>query len=168
MVYCIYKLLLTSYKESVCKIQRNWLLNFSTRKKSQNIESPNVVGLVGHLYNFGIRAYLQLMKIIKLRWRKFIMNRRYNFYKQILHNHFGHRCCYCGVGDNLHIHHIRPTVLGGTDDLSNLELVCDKCHYDLHRQLRKIMPYKGKKIHAIDVYVKWFGFKKSQRKLNAA
>lgn len=91
------------------------------------------------------------------------MSRRYNFYKTVLHNHFGNKCEYCGQGDDLHLHHKKHRALGGTDEIHNLELVCNKCHYDLHRQFNKIFPKKIRSKGGIEEYIKIFGFKKKMK-----
>ena len=38
------------------------------------------------------------------------------------------RCSYCGAADNLTIDHIWPQARGGSDDLSNLQLLCRPCN----------------------------------------
>jgi hypothetical protein len=39
------------------------------------------------------------------------------------------RCQNCGsISGGLEIHHIRPVVRGGTDDIDNLVTLCKKCH----------------------------------------
>ena len=37
-------------------------------------------------------------------------------------------CTYCGKTGYLHLHHIKPTTLGGTHDESNLCVLCAGCH----------------------------------------
>lgn len=40
-----------------------------------------------------------------------------------------HSCCeLCGDKRNLEVHHIIPVVCGGSDDVSNLVVVCGRCH----------------------------------------
>jgi 5-methylcytosine-specific restriction endonuclease McrA len=41
-------------------------------------------------------------------------------------------CAECGIKDNLTVNHIRPIALGGTDDASNLEILCESCHKKFH------------------------------------
>jgi len=41
----------------------------------------------------------------------------------------GYRCVNCGqTGTELHVHHIISRSVGGTNDLSNLVTLCEKCH----------------------------------------
>jgi len=47
-----------------------------------------------------------------------------------------YQCQRCGVSPEeenaLHIHHIEPRSLGGSDDLENLETLCEECHKETH------------------------------------
>jgi len=72
------------------------------------------------------------------------------FYLRVLLNYFENKCCYCGNPQNLHIHHILPVYKGGTDTIGNLECVCKKCHYELHKQYVKIYPYQLWKKQNVD------------------
>jgi predicted restriction endonuclease len=41
----------------------------------------------------------------------------------------GHKCQRCGkTNADLHAHHILPEQMGGSDNLDNLFLVCERCH----------------------------------------
>jgi hypothetical protein len=44
----------------------------------------------------------------------------------------GERCSNCGAGDGLHLHHIKPLSGGGSNELSNLTLLCGRCHSQAH------------------------------------
>ena len=45
----------------------------------------------------------------------------------LLHKyHFS--CVYCGATEKLTIDHIKPVKLGGTDDYSNLQILCKSCN----------------------------------------
>ena len=44
----------------------------------------------------------------------------------------GNRCEKCGSYVNLHVHHIKPKSIGGTDDISNLQVLCKRCHENTH------------------------------------
>lgn len=56
-------------------------------------------------------------------------------------DYFGAVCSYC-TSQKVYIHHIIPVARGGKNVLSNLELVCKKCHSSLHKQWNIIMPLK--------------------------
>jgi 5-methylcytosine-specific restriction endonuclease McrA len=45
----------------------------------------------------------------------------------------GHACVCCGSTRNLSVHHIIKARFGGTDDESNLQTVCSRCHTLLDR-----------------------------------
>jgi 5-methylcytosine-specific restriction endonuclease McrA len=49
----------------------------------------------------------------------------------------GKRCQRCGNEHKLTIHHIKPVSEGGTNDLSNMALLCDTCHKKVHGVFRK-------------------------------
>jgi len=40
----------------------------------------------------------------------------------------GHRCTQCGSTENLHVHHCRARRRGGTDQMDNLQTLCERCH----------------------------------------
>ncbi|WP_158269850.1 WYL domain-containing protein [Desulfonatronum sp. SC1] len=44
----------------------------------------------------------------------------------------GNHCSNCGSASRLHVHHIKPLSKGGSNELSNLELLCETCHSDEH------------------------------------
>lgn len=44
----------------------------------------------------------------------------------------GESCSKCGKTWNLHLHHISPLGRGGTNELSNLKLLCEGCHHEEH------------------------------------
>ena len=50
---------------------------------------------------------------------------------------YGYVCQNCGketTAFNLHIHHKKPWRMGGSDNLSNLQLLCNKCHPVIERE----------------------------------
>lgn len=49
-------------------------------------------------------------------------------------DHF--QCGNCGSSENLHVHHIVPLSLGGTNELGNLRTLCKSCHERLHPHMR--------------------------------
>lgn len=58
--------------------------------------------------------------------RKVVSNYR-TILKQLLHRyHF--KCAFCSGANNLTIDHIKPVKLGGTDDISNLQILCKSCN----------------------------------------
>jgi 5-methylcytosine-specific restriction endonuclease McrA len=42
----------------------------------------------------------------------------------------------------LQVHHIWPVEKGGTDDLSNLQLLCSECHAEVHRRREAFARYQ--------------------------
>ncbi len=52
--------------------------------------------------------------------------------RQLLINTEGNFCNNCRSLSHLHIHHIMPLSKGGTNELSNLKLLCEKCHSGEH------------------------------------
>lgn len=47
-------------------------------------------------------------------------------------------CCKCGDDCSLEIHHIIPVVDGGTDDRSNLEWLCHRCHFEYEHTMANL------------------------------
>lgn len=48
----------------------------------------------------------------------------------------GFTCGNCGRGDHLHVHHIVPLSVGGSNQISNLRTLCEDCHKRLHPHMR--------------------------------
>jgi len=44
----------------------------------------------------------------------------------------GYACALCERADAIHVHHVRPRSLGGTNDLGNLIALCPVCHAIAH------------------------------------
>lgn len=63
-------------------------------------------------------------------------------WQEVLIKYFGSECTWCGTKKKLAIHHSIPLVLGGANEMSNLECVCRPCHWELHRQIKKVFPDK--------------------------
>ncbi len=42
------------------------------------------------------------------------------------------KCRYCGARENLHVDHVFPISKGGSNDLRNLQLLCQKCNLKKH------------------------------------
>lgn len=55
--------------------------------------------------------------------------------KQLLEK-FGNKCAYCGSPNSLEIDHIRPLSVGGTNDMSNLQILCSACNGKKNANLR--------------------------------
>ena len=45
------------------------------------------------------------------------------------------KCLFCDSENNLTIHHVIPRSLGGSNEQSNLVLLCAECHRKLHQVL---------------------------------
>ena len=41
-------------------------------------------------------------------------------------------CSNCGSSDNIHLHHITPLAIGGTNEESNIVPLCEECHGKIH------------------------------------
>ena len=52
--------------------------------------------------------------------------------RKVLIQQRGNKCELCGATGTLHAHHIKPVKDGGSDNDSNLLLVCPKCHKRIH------------------------------------
>ena len=49
----------------------------------------------------------------------------------------GYRCARCGMCKHLEVHHKLPKGRGGTHEVSNLAMLCAKCHRYVHRNPAK-------------------------------
>lgn len=72
--------------------------------------------------------------------------RRYRERKKIAVNMAELPCNRCASTEDLHMHHIRPKRLGGSDTASNIMILCGECHRDWHYALDKVINdyWKGK------------------------
>ena len=50
----------------------------------------------------------------------------------------GRRCSRCGKAGALEVHHVKELAHGGTNDLSNLEVLCRDCHIATHRPVHGV------------------------------
>jgi len=53
-------------------------------------------------------------------------------------------CVSCGqkINNNVHIHHIKPLSKGGDHSLSNLEVLCENCHFNKHPRIKNAFERK--------------------------
>jgi len=96
-----------------------------------------------------------------------------NTRKEFLHNRkiynleFKQQCGNCKTVDNLQIHHIVPLALGGTNNTTNMVVVCEMCHGKIHgntnnKELQRIGIAKAVKLNRfkgrkpIQYPKKWF------------
>jgi len=56
----------------------------------------------------------------------------------------GNVCYNCGSTEDVELHHIVPLSLGGTNNITNIAVLCHKCHMASHYG-RNINEYKSKK-----------------------
>ena len=50
----------------------------------------------------------------------------------------GRRCGTCGKAGALEVHHVKELAHGGTNDLSNLQVLCRDCHIAIHRPVHGV------------------------------
>jgi len=65
----------------------------------------------------------------------------------------GEVCYNCGSGEAIELHHIVPLKVGGTNNISNIAVLCHRCHMAIHFG-QDVRQYKNKKIggrpHKVD------------------
>lgn len=57
-----------------------------------------------------------------------------------VHERDNWRCRKCGTARNVEAHHIVYRSQGGSNDLTNLILLCNRCHAVVHSDKRRWMP----------------------------
>lgn len=74
------------------------------------------------------------------RRRRSFAKKRPRLYKKMIANGLAAVCLICRSDENIHIDHIKPISLGGTDELENLQFLCRTCNlkkgnkYELQNQ----------------------------------
>ena len=66
-----------------------------------------------------------------------------------IHKHFNFTCQRCGRKEDpnwrtLYVHHKKKVARGGSDDLSNLTLVCKRCHMKFYHKPKSRKGRQGK------------------------
>ena len=55
-----------------------------------------------------------------------------SIFRRMVKNACGYVCYNCGSTENVQYHHIVPLKLGGTNNLSNIAVLCTQCHKAVH------------------------------------
>ena len=63
--------------------------------------------------------------------------RNWNKVRKIILERDGHKCYFCGISDNLDVHHIRPLSKDGNNETYNLITLCESCHVADHAHIRE-------------------------------
>jgi hypothetical protein len=66
-------------------------------------------------------------------------------WRSAVFKHKGKKCAVCEAKEDLEIHHVLPLVKGGTNDMSNLLVVCQEHHKQLHGKIHKRTANNGRK-----------------------
>ncbi|SRR6266550_393932 len=71
--------------------------------------------------------------------------------RKLMLEYFHAKCKRCGSKEELEFDHVVPIEKGGQDKLSNLQLLCHKCHLKKHREenLLSTLPIQVNKIRRI-------------------
>ena len=86
--------------------------------------------------------------------------------KEIIFNYLGNHCTYCGSIEDLRLHHKLPIYLGGKNTLTNVEVACEKCHLELHKQIKQIYPNKNLNKYPLETeFAKHFNIKLYDKKI---
>jgi hypothetical protein len=71
--------------------------------------------------------YSECLKSRHNRTRRIPISQYNKVLKSLLHK-YNFQCVACGSTDKLTIDHIKPVSKGGTDDMSNLQILCKSCN----------------------------------------
>lgn len=66
-------------------------------------------------------------------------------YLGIVQKEMGHKCVNCGSTEHIEYHHIVPLQNGGTNALSNIVPLCQRCHYLAHDKTYRHIAKTGRK-----------------------
>jgi 5-methylcytosine-specific restriction endonuclease McrA len=104
------------------------------------VSKPHICGEKNHRYIDGRSADIEF-KRLKVRLAKHhrrtlgkVTRKMWNDLKE----QYGHKCPACGEAKPLTLDHIVPVFLGGTNDMSNLQPLCQSCN---SRKGTRIMRY---------------------------
>lgn len=100
--------------------------------KEKNICSDCAWDLIPEIYSMSWGGFVHfvfkdcLESNINRKHRRTIKDYKKTF-KKLLHK-YNFSCVICGSKENLTIDHIRPVKFGGTDEYSNLQILCKSCN----------------------------------------
>ena len=63
-----------------------------------------------------------------------ISSRAWDLIRQVALDRDGWRCQDCGKAGQMNVHHLRAVHQGGSNELGNLETLCEGCHLARHQK----------------------------------
>ena len=72
-------------------------------------------------------------KVKSVSYKDFLRSEYWNEIKKMVHKRDGNKCTVCGNHGEMHVHHTTyKNVRMEYKHLSDLQLLCSKCHYNIH------------------------------------
>lgn len=68
----------------------------------------------------------------KIQYENFIKSKEWKLIRQRLFDERGKICEKCKLTEDIHVHHLNYKRLGGKERNSDLQVLCKKCHMELH------------------------------------
>ena len=128
---------LVSSRLSIAGLKRHYRGWLCTLNRSHTSTSTSIV-----LANLNIRKIQMLLQVdisqVKVSHDELTQNGRIQFKELTRHyifQKFRYRCADCGATNKettLHIDHIKPLARGGTNHISNLQVLCERCNLVKH------------------------------------
>lgn len=72
-------------------------------------------------------------------------------FREYMKEELGSICMHCKTDTNIEYHHYIPITHGGTNDIKNLVVLCEKCHKLAHKKIHKKYTVKTGRPKAIDI-----------------
>ncbi len=106
---------------SVCGVRKSLMLLYQEKAELLHPLPHRKIHTVSAQFDFP--SVIRLRRYARIPFKTIVLSR-----KNILKRD-GHRCQYCGTGEDLTIDHVLPRSRGGKDTWENLVAACNRCNH---------------------------------------
>lgn len=106
---------------SVCGVRKSLMLLYQEKAELLHPLPHRKIHTVSAQFDFP--SVIRLRRYARIPYKTIVLSR-----KNILKRD-GHRCQYCGTGEDLTIDHVLPKSRGGKDTWENLVAACNRCNH---------------------------------------